>query len=265
MQGVLPFALLQVCTNARLVSYRVAPDCKQQMIAEHGFVLSVMSSFRQAGRHSCKNCSVTCFIHRNRSGHILQESMHSFVAEFATGSLQASSADQETASTSGRQSEPQGVGFNNVLLALAAAYVLPGPLFPLVALTLPFWLSGKSRRRSRTSPTSTSGTGSSNADSPDPDWMSGTEHQQQGGFGFSDGPAERADTSRSESEADLSPEEQEASRRLRKQQQLAAFQQQQMLFNMMRMVGGGMMGGYRGGFGGPFGMRGGFRRGPFMF
>lgn len=193
---------------------------------------------------------------------MLQERMHSVVAEFATGSLQASSADQQTASTSGRQSEPQGVGFNNVLLALAAAYVLPGPLFPLVALTLPFWLSGKSRRRNRSS---SSGTGSSNADSPDSDWMSGTEHQQQGGFGFSDGPAESRDTSRSESDAELSPEEQEASRRLRKQQQLAAFQQQQMLFNMMRMVGGGMMGGYRGGFGGPFGMRGGFRRGPFMF
>lgn len=175
---------------------------------------------------------------------------------------QASSGDQEAASISGRQSEPQGVGFNNVLLALAAAYVLPGPLFPLVALTLPFWLSGKSRRRSRSSSASSSGTASSSADSPDSDWMSGTGRQQQGGFGFSDGPAESGDTGRSESEADLSPEEQEASRRLRRQQQQAAFQQQQMLFNMMRLVGGGMIGGYRGG---PFGMRGGFRRGPFMF
>lgn len=176
---------------------------------------------------------------------------------------QAGSDDQETASASGRQSEPQGIGFNNVLLALAAAYVLPGPLFPFVALTLPFWLSGKSRRRSRSR--SANEAEPSTTDTADSDWMSGTQRQQQGGFGFSDGPPENSDGSSFGSENDLSAEEQEAMRRRRKQQQMAAFQQQQMLFSMMRMMGGGMMGGYRGGFGGPFGMRGGFRRGPFMF
>ncbi len=179
--------------------------------------------------------------------------------------LQAGSDDQETTSASGRQSEPQGVGFNNVLLALAAAYVLPGPLFPLVALTLPFWLSGKSRRRSRSRPGSASEAEPSTSDTADSDWMSGTQRHQQGGFGFSDGPPDNSDSSSFGSENELSAEEQEALRRRRKQQQMAAFQQQQMLFNMMRMMGGGMMGGYRGGFGGPFGMRGGFRRGPFMF
>lgn len=177
--------------------------------------------------------------------------------------LQAGSDDQETASASGRQSEPQGLGFNNVLLALAAAYVLPGPLFTLVALTLPFWLSGKSRRRSR-SPSAREAEPST-SDNADSDWMSGTQRQQQGGFGFSDGPPENSDSSSSGSENELSAEEQKAMRSRRRQQQMAAFQQQQMLLNMMRMMGGGMMGGYRGGFGGPFGMRGGFRRGPFMF
>ncbi|DBB16730.1 TPA: hypothetical protein ACH3X3_014973 [Trebouxia sp. C0006] len=178
---------------------------------------------------------------------------------------QAGNDDQETASASGRQSEQQGIGFNNVLLALAAAYVLPGPLFPLVALTLPFWLSGKSRRRSRSRSGSASEAEPSTSDTADSDWMSGTQRQQQGGFGFSDGPPDNSDSSSSNSENELSAEEQEALRRRRRQQQMAAFQQQQMLFNMMRMMGGGMMGGYRGGFGGPFGMRGGFRRGPFMF
>ncbi|KAA6430082.1 MAG: serine threonine kinase [Trebouxia sp. A1-2] len=175
----------------------------------------------------------------------------------------AGSNDQETASTSGRQSEPQGIGFNNVLLALAAAYVLPGPLFPLVALTLPFWLSGKSRRRSRSR--SANEAEPSTSDTAESDWMSGTQRQRQRGFGFSDGPHDNSDSSSAGSENELSAEEQEALRKSRKQQQMAAFQQQQMLFNMMRMMGGGMMGGYRGGFGGPFGMRGGFRRGPFMF
>lgn len=94
--------------------------------------------------------------------------------------------------------------------------------------------------------------------------MSGSQRQQQRGFGFSDGPAQNSDRSRSDtrSESQLTPEEQEALRMRRRQQQMAAFQQQQMLFNMMHMMGGGMMGG---GFGGPFGRRGGFRRGPFMF
>lgn len=174
---------------------------------------------------------------------------------------QANNDEQESASTSGRhEREPQGVGINNVLLALAAAYVLPGPLFPLVALTLPFWLSGKSRRRSKRSP---SKSGDAETSTSDSDWMSGTQHRQQSGFGFSDGPAATSDSRAPETE--MTPEEQEEHRRHRKQQQMAAFQQQQMLFNMVRMMGGGMMGGYRGGFGGPFGMRGGFRRGPFMF
>ena len=172
--------------------------------------------------------------------------------------------DQEGASTSGRDTEPQGVGINNVLLALAAAYVLPGPLFPLVALTLPFWLSGKSRRRNRSSVSSSSGDTQPGAtDSGDSDWMSGSQRQQQTGFGFSDGPAQDTEADRGESE--MTAEEQEERRKQRRQQQMAALQQQQMLLNMMRMMGGGMMGGYRGGFGGPFGMRGGFRRGPFMF
>ena len=169
--------------------------------------------------------------------------------------------EQEAASTSGRDAAQQGVGINNVLLALAAAYVLPGPLFPLVALTLPFWLSGKSQRRNRSSPVSAdtvSDESSSRVESADSDWMTGHQRQQQRGFGFSNGPAKDAQASRDESE--MTVEEQEARRRQRRQQQMAAFQQQQMLFNMMRM-----MGGYRGGFGGPFGMRGGFRRGPFMF
>ncbi|DBA99977.1 TPA: Protein kinase, variant 2 [Trebouxia sp. C0004] len=170
----------------------------------------------------------------------------------------AGSDGQETASASGRLSEPPGIGFNSVLLALAAAYVLPGPLFPLVALSLPFWLSGKSRSRSRSQ--SASAAEPSTSDTADFDWMSGTQRQQQGGFGFSDGPPENSDSTNSGSEDELKQEE--ALRRRRRQQQMAAFQQQQMLFNMMRMMGGGMMGGYRGGFGG---MRGGFRRGPFMF
>lgn len=170
---------------------------------------------------------------------------------------------EQEASTSGRGAEPQGVGINNVLLALAAAYVLPGPLFPLVALTLPFWLSGKSRRRSnRSAPSSSSAdTQPEAADSGDSDWMSGNQPRQQTGFGFSDGPAQDVEAGSGDSE--MSDEEQEARRMQRRQQQMAAFQQQQMLLNMMRMMGGGMMGGYRGG--GPFGMRGGFRRGPFMF
>ena len=174
------------------------------------------------------------------------------------------SQEQEAASTSGRTGPP-GVGINNVLLALAAAYVLPGPLFPLVALTLPFWLSGKSRRRNRSSSTSRSGdTPSEAADSADSDWMSGNQRQKQTGFGFSGGPAQDVESERGDSQ-EMTAEEQEARRMQRRQQQMAAFQQQQMLLNMMRMMGGGMMGGYRGGFGGPFGMRGGFRRGPFMF
>ena len=172
------------------------------------------------------------------------------------------SQEQERASTSGRAAEPQGVGINNVLLALAAAYVLPGPLFPLAALTLPFWLSGKSRRRSRSS-ASSSDVQPEVPDFGDTDWMSGSQRQQQTGFGFSHGPAQRTEDGRGDSE--MAAEDQEEHRRQRRQQQMAAFQQQQMLLGMMRMMGGGMMGGYRGGFGGPFGMRGGFRRGPFMF
>ena len=173
---------------------------------------------------------------------------------------QLQESQEQEASTSGRNAEPQGVGVNNVLLALAAAYVLPGPLFPLVALTLPFWLSGKSRRRSRSS---SSDVQPETTDSGDSDWMLGSQRQQQTGFGFSDGPAQDSEADRGDSE--MTVEEQEERRRQRRQQQMAAFQQQQMLLNMMRMMGGGMMGGYRGGFGGPFGMRGGFRRGPFMF
>ena len=171
------------------------------------------------------------------------------------------SQEQERASTSGRAAEPQGVGINNVLLALAAAYVLPGPLFPLAALTLPFWLSGKSRRRSRSS-ASSSDVQPEVPDTGDTDWMSGSQRQQQTGFGFSDGPAQRED---GRGDSEMAAEDQEEHRRQRRQQQMAAFQQQQMLLGMMRMMGGGVMGGYRGGFGGPFGMRGGFRRGPFMF
>lgn len=175
--------------------------------------------------------------------------------------------EQESASTSGRDSAPQGVGINNVLLALAAAYVLPGPLFPLVALTLPFWLSGKSKQRTKSSPSSVDRASdadepSSGGESADSHWMQGNQRQQQRGFGFSDGPAKDAQAGRDESE--MTTEEQEARSRRRRQQQMAAFQQQQMLFNIMRMMGGGM-GGHRGGFGGPFGIRGGFRRGPFMF
>ena len=117
--------------------------------------------------------------------------------------MQADSDDQETASASGRQSEPQGIGFNNVLLALAAAYVLPGPLFPLVALTLPFWLSGKSRRRSRSRSASASEAEPSTSDTADSDWMSGTQRQQQGGFGFSDGPPDNSDSSSSGSGNEL--------------------------------------------------------------
>lgn len=175
------------------------------------------------------------------------------------------SQEQEPASASGRNAAPQGVSINNVLIALAAAYVLPGPLFPLVALTLPFWLSGKSRRRNRSSASSHSGDAPTEAaDSGDSDWMSGSQQRQQTGFGFSDGPAEDMEAGRHGTDG-VTAEEQEARRMQRRQQQMAAFQQQQMMLNLMRMMGGGMMGGYRGGFGGPFGMRGGFTRGPFMF
>ena len=176
------------------------------------------------------------------------------------------SQEQEPASTSGRGPERQGVSINNVLLALAAAYVLPGPLFPIVALTLPFWLSGKSRRRNRSSASSRSDDApSEEADSNDSeDWMSGSQRRQQTGFGFSEGPAQDMEAGRGDTD-EMSAEEQEARRMQRRQQQMAAFQQQQMMLNLMRMMGGGMMGGYRGGFGSPFGMRGGFRRGPFMF
>lgn len=151
------------------------------------------------------------------------------------------------------------MGINNALLALAAAYLLPGPLFPLAAISLPFLLagrSGKSRRRSRPAQAS----GQTAADDAEVDWMSGSQRQQQTGFGFSDGPAS-ADSARDEGE--LTDEERQALRRRRQQQQMAAFQQQQMLLNMMRMMamGGGMMSGYRG----PFGRRGVLRRGPFMF
>lgn len=172
------------------------------------------------------------------------------------------SQQQEGASTSGRDAEPQGVGIDKLLLALAAAYVLPGPLFPLVALTLPFWLSGKSRRRSKSSASSNDAQPEA-TDFGDSDWMSGNQRQQQTGFGFSDGPAQ--DTEAGKGDSEMTGEEQEERRRQRRQQQMAAFQQQQMLLNMMRMMGGGMISGYRGGFGGPFGMRGGLRRGPFMF
>ena len=174
--------------------------------------------------------------------------------------LQASQ-EQERTSSSGRDAEPQGVGINNVLLALAAAYVLPGPLFPLAALTLPLWLSGKSRRRSRSS-ASPSDVQPEATDSGDIDWMSGGQLQQQTGFGFSEGPAQ--DTKAATASCATAAEDQEEHMRQRRQQQMAALQQQQM-FNMMRMMGGGIMGSYRGGFGGPFGIRGGFRRGPFMF
>lgn len=175
------------------------------------------------------------------------------------------SQEQEPTSTSARNAAPQGVSVNNVLLALAAAYVLPGPLFPLVALTLPFWLSGKSRRRTRSSASSHSHDAPTEAaDSGDSDWMSGSQQRQQTGFGFSDGPAEDMEAGR-HGTGEVTAEEQEARRMQRRQQQMAVFQQQQMMLNLMRMMGAGMMGGYRGGFGGPSGMRGGFRRGPFMF
>lgn len=179
--------------------------------------------------------------------------------------IMQASQEQEPASSSGRGAEAQGVSINNVLLALAAAYVLPGPLFPLVALTVPFWLSGKSRRRQRSSASSRPGdTPPEAGDSADSDWMSGSQRQQQTGFGFSDGPAQDMEADKGDSDH-MTAEEQEVRRMQRRQQQMAAFQQQQMLLNMMRIMGGGMMGGYRGGFGGPFGMRGGYRRGPFMF
>ena len=171
--------------------------------------------------------------------------------------LQRSSSEQEqeTASTSGReerQNPDLGPFGNPLVLGLLSAF-LPLPLRPLA-----WWLalaqlgnSGKRVRRSRSASTADSEASSSGID----DWMSGSQKQQQRGFGFSDGPA---DDARDESE--MTDEEQEVLRRRRRQQQMAAMQQQQMLLNMMRMMGGGMV--YRGG---PFGRRGGFGRGPFMF
>ena len=176
--------------------------------------------------------------------------------------LQANGSEQQQdeASTSGRF-EPQGLNLNNAFLALAAAALLPAPLGPLVAFSLPFLLSGKptrSRRRNRSGRYAHSAPETSTSDKEDHDWMTGSQHQQQKGFGFSDGPAEGNPDRRGQ--AELTEEEQEALRQRRQQQQMAAWQQQQMLLNMMRMMGGG----YRG-FGSPFGRRGGFRRGPFMF
>lgn len=179
--------------------------------------------------------------------------------------------ESQEASTSGRDAEPQGFGLNPILLALAAAYVLPGPLAPLVALSLPFWLGGRKRsRRSRQGrqPASYSQRDAARdgaQQDEEEDWMSGNQKQQQGGFGFSDSPAQDAVRDVSDG-AELTEDEREAMRKQRRQQQMAAFQQQQMVFNMLRMMGGGMGGGMmgRGGFRRPYGMRGGFG-GPFGF
>lgn len=92
--------------------------------------------------------------------------------------------------------------------------------------------------------------------------MSGDRQRGQGGFGFSDSPAQDLRGEGRSEEAEMTEEEQEDVRQQRRQQQVAAFQQQQILFNLMRMMGGGMMG--RGGFRRPYGMRGGFG-GPFLF
>ena len=61
--------------------------------------------------------------------------------------VQVDDEEEQEASTSGRNNEPRGFGLNPVLLALAAAYVLPGPLAPIVALSFPFWLSYKNQSR----------------------------------------------------------------------------------------------------------------------
>ena len=182
---------------------------------------------------------------------------------------QAEDGEQQEASTSGRNAQPQGFGLNPVLLALAAAYVLPGPLAPLVALTLPFFLGGRKqsrqsrqRRRSASSSQNKAGADVSREEEDGSDWMSGGQQTGQGGFGFSDGPAQDLRGEGRSVEAEMKKEEQEEAWQRRRQQQMAAFQQQQILFNLMRVMGGGMMG--RGGFRRPYGMRGGFG-GPFLF